>query len=324
MLKHVTRREFVLGSAATLLAARPHAQAGELTAQQVVDRIRANVGVPWRSTTVDGIKAGDPATMVTGIATTAMATLDVLRRAVTARRNLIVTQEPVFYSATDAPGDRASDPVYLAKKKLIDDGKLVVFRFSDHWSARQPNESAKALAAAFGWKTSSAPGSDQTCQVPETTLGALASVVRAKLAMRGGIRLVGSLNQRVRTVFLSPEGTTLAAAVKNLPQADVIIAGEPREWEAIPYTLDTNATASPKGMIYIGRVVSEGPGMQACAAWLKSLVPGVPVEAIAIDDPYWNANEQPRVSATRAEWGPRAPASERVRGSGGTQSPGRS
>jgi hypothetical protein len=30
-------------------------------------------------------------------------------------QNFIVTQEPVFYSATDVPGDRASDPVYLRR-----------------------------------------------------------------------------------------------------------------------------------------------------------------------------------------------------------------
>ena len=284
----VTRREFVLGSAATLLATRIHAQAGSLTAQQFVDRIRSSVGVPWRTTTVDGIKAGDPATIVTGVATTAMATMDVLRRAAATHQNFIVTQEPVFYSATDVPGDRVSDPVYLAKRKLIDDQKLVVFRFSDHWSARQPSQSAQALAATFGWKASPTPDSDQVYQVPETTLGALMAQVRGKLGVRGGIRVVGRPEMRVRSVFLSPEGTTLAATLKSLPLADVIIAGEPREWEAIPYTLDTNETTSPKGMIYIGRVVSEGPGMQACAAWLKSLVPGVPVEAIPVDDPYWS------------------------------------
>jgi hypothetical protein len=292
MLKrHVTRREFVLGSTAALLATRLQAQAGPLTAQQVVDRIRAGVGVPWRSTTVDGIKAGDPSAIVTGIATTAMATLEVLRRAAARHQNFIVTQEPVFYSASDAPGDRAADPVYLAKKKLIDDQKLVVFRFSDHWSARQPNESARSLAAMFGWKPSSGPD-DQIYQVPETTLGALTAKVRGALGIRGGLRLVGRPNMRVRSVFVSPEGTTLAAAVKNLPKADVIIAGEPREWEAIPYTLDTNETPAPKGMIYIGRVISEGPGMQACATWIRGFVPGVPVDAIAMPDPYWNANER--------------------------------
>jgi putative NIF3 family GTP cyclohydrolase 1 type 2 len=301
MLKsQVTRRGFVLGSAAALVATRARAQAGPLTAQQVVDRIRAGVGTPWRTTTVDGIKAGDPSTVVKGIATTAMATLEVLRKASAAGRNFIVTQEPVFYSASDAPGDRAADPVYLAKKKLIDDQKLVVFRFSDHWSARKPNESASALASTLGitqgrqvyslLSGSEPPDWDALAihAIPATTLGALANTVRQKLGLRGGLRLVGSPSLRVTKVFVSPEGTALAAAVKNLPKADVIIAGEPREWEAIPYTLDTNETLSPKGMIYIGRVVSEEPGMQACAGWLKTLVPGVPVEAIAVNDPYWS------------------------------------
>ena len=302
MLKqHVTRRAFVFGSAATLLAARVRGQTGALTAQQVVDRIKAGVGVPWRANTVDGIKAGDPATVVTGIATTAMATLEVLRKAAAAHQNFVVTEEPVFYSANDAAGDKANDPVYLAKKRFIDDQRLVVYRFSDHWMARKPSISASAIASMLGVtngrqvyslpsSAASPPDWDllDIHDVPETTLGALAQTVRAKLGLRGGMRLVGSPTLRVRKVFICPEGTTLAAAVKNLPRADVIIAGEPREWEAIPYTLDTNQTASPKGMIYLGRVVSEGPGMQACATWIKSIVPNVPVEAIAVVDPYWS------------------------------------
>jgi len=301
----LSRRRFVLGSAAAFLAgARVQVQGG-LTAQQVVERIRSNIGVPWRPTTVDGIKAGDPNTIVTGIATTPMATIEVLRRATAAKQNLIVTQEPVFFAANDEAGARANDPVYLAKQKFIADGKLVVYRLSDHWSARKPNESAAALAEAIGgWDTreigsalkAARPGDPPVDfdgldfhSIPQTTLGALAAQVRGKLSMRGGLRLIGDPNLRVTRVFIAPEGTTLASAMKNLPHADVIIAGEPREWEAIPYTLDTMQTSSPKGMIYIGRVVSEGPGMQACAAWLKTLVPEVPVSSIAVGDPYWSA-----------------------------------
>ena len=123
----------------------------ELTAQQAIDRIRARVGVPWRETTVDTFKAGDPATVVTGIATTVMATLPVLRQAAAAGRNLIVTCEPTFYSGNDDPGPRATDPVYLAKKAFIDEHRLVVWRFSDHWGARVPNEFASALADTLGW-----------------------------------------------------------------------------------------------------------------------------------------------------------------------------
>ena len=62
------------------------AQTTGLTARQVIGRIQKNVGVPWRSETVDTFKAGDPDTPVTGIATTMMATYDVLERAAAARR----------------------------------------------------------------------------------------------------------------------------------------------------------------------------------------------------------------------------------------------
>lgn len=67
------------------------AQANRLTARQVIERIQKNVGVTWRSQTVDTFKAGDPDTPVTGIATTMMATYDVLQRAAAAGDNLVIT-----------------------------------------------------------------------------------------------------------------------------------------------------------------------------------------------------------------------------------------
>jgi hypothetical protein len=75
--------------------------------------------------------------------------------------------------------------------------------------------------------------------------------------------------------------------VDHLPHADVILSGEPREWEAVEYVFDTASAGQPKGMIAVGRVVSEEPGMRACAAWLRTLIPEVPVEPIAVGDPYW-------------------------------------
>lgn len=283
----VSRRQFALGAAGMLVVPRLLGQSGGLTAQQVVDRIRANAGAPPRANTVDGIKAGDPATIVTGVATTVVGTVDLLRRAAAAKQNLIVAHEPTFYGANDDPGARSADPVYLAKKRLIDDQHLVVYRLFDQWNARQPSDAATALAAALGW---GAPvsGGEQIYRVSDTTLGALVSQVRTTLGARGGVRVVGPSSLRVRTVLVSPGTTTLAATMAGLRQADVVIAGEPREWEAVPYTLDTDATGQPKGMIALGRVVSEGPGMRACAAWIKTFVPEVPVDALTTPDPYWS------------------------------------
>jgi len=72
-----------------------------LTAQEIVNRIKANIGVEWGNDDVDTFKAGDPSTVVTGVVTTSMATLDVLQRAVQAGANLVITAAPTFYSRAD-------------------------------------------------------------------------------------------------------------------------------------------------------------------------------------------------------------------------------
>ena len=93
----MTRRSLVVGGASLAAASRVHgfAQAGgALTAGEVVERIKSRVGIPWMTETVDRIVAGSPEVRVKGIATTMMATLEVIQRAVAAGRNMIVTHEP--------------------------------------------------------------------------------------------------------------------------------------------------------------------------------------------------------------------------------------
>jgi putative NIF3 family GTP cyclohydrolase 1 type 2 len=286
--RDLSRREFVVAGAAALLSVAAARRPGaDLTAQQAIDRIRAGVGVPWRETTVDGIKAGNPQTIVTGVATTVMATLPILRQAAAAGRNLIVTCEPVFYNGNDDPGTRATDPVYLAKKKFIDEHHLVVWRFTDHWNARVPNEFTAALADTLGWTTFRSADNPSIYSIPPTTLGSLTAHVRSRLAVKGGLRTIGKPDMPIRRVLLSPGATDLQTTVTHLPHADVILSGEPREWEAVEYVFDTASADQPKGMIAVGRVVSEEPGMRGCAAWLRTLIKEVPVEAIAAGDPYW-------------------------------------
>jgi len=290
MTEELSRRRFVTLAAVGLLPLVPHEAAAQqsITAQQLIERIKSNLGVPWRDKTIDGVKAGDPATVVTGIVTTVAANLPVLQKAAAAGNNLVITQEPVFYSANDEPGNRAADVVLLAKKRLIDEKHLVVFRLSDHWTARQPNAIVAALAEALSWTAHRAPGGDDLYNIPPTTFGALEKHIRSRLGVLGGLRVVGSAGMPVRSVLLSPGTTDLPSTVARMARADVIVAGEPREWEAVPYVLDMRTAGQNKGMIALGRVVSEEPGMRACAAWIKSFVPEVRVETMMIGDPYWS------------------------------------
>src|SRR5262245_22299888 len=284
-----SRRDFLRTAASALVVARVRpataAQPASLTAKTLTDRIREQAGVPWRETSIDGFKAGSPDTIVTGIATTAIGTADVLRRAAAAGRNLVITQEPTFYNAAEDGANRASDAVYLAKKALIDERRLVVWRFSEHWNARKPSEPVTALANALGWSAYRQPDGDALYRIPEMRLDAVIEHVRTRLHVRGGLRAIGRPDMRVTTVLLSPGTTDLPSTVARMPRADVLIAGEPREWEAVPYVLDAG---TQKAIVSVGRIVSLEPGAAACASWIRSFTPELPVETIAVGDPYWS------------------------------------
>jgi putative NIF3 family GTP cyclohydrolase 1 type 2 len=286
VMMQFSRRRFAGLAGTAALAARPSpAQGGPLTAQQVVDRIQKNAGVPWQPQSLDTFKAGDPATPVTGIATTGMATMDVLTRASKDKANLVVTLGPTFFGRQDAL--TADDPVYAAKKEFIRKNGLVVWRFTYHWRSRKPDPFATGLASVLGWTRYQVGDDVFRYDVPAVTLTALADTLAKRLKARAGIRVIGDPQTRVRRIALLPGVSTLAAAMKSLPECDVLLAGETREWETVEYAQDTVASGQKKGMIMLGRVLSEEPGMSICADWLKALVPEVPVRWMAAGDPYW-------------------------------------
>lgn len=288
-MSDLSRREFTTLAASIAAAPFLHAQkrsAAAITAQDAIDRIRKNVAVEWRPDSVDSVKAGDPSTIVTGVVTTSMATLAVLRLAVKAGANLVITAHPTFYSRADARPSVA-DPVSAGKNEFITRNELVVFRLSDHWRLRRPDPLAQGMAAALGWIKFPTAGDPPRLEIPALTLDALVSNVKKRLNSRGGIRVIGDRQTRVQRVGLLPGTTPIQAALRMLPDVDVIIAGEVREWESVEYVRDKVFAGEKKGLILVGRVVSEEAGMDVCATWLKTFISEVPIRHISAGDPYW-------------------------------------
>jgi hypothetical protein len=303
----ISRREFVAlttaGAAAAPFALSRTTAAAALTAQEIVDRVKQNLGVEWKAETVDTFKAGDPATPVTAIVTTSVATLGVLQRAVRAGANLVITCGPTYYGRADTPvppprrgagpADQgpavisAPDPVFAAKDDFIEKNRLVVWRFSDHWRLRKPDPLAQGLVDRLGWSRHRIADDPTRVSIPAISLEALASEIKRKLNARGGIRVVGELQTRVRTIALLPGTTPIQASLKALPGVDVVLAGEVREWESVEYARDTVTAGGKKGLVLLGRILSEEAGMNVCAAWLKTIVPELATTWIPVGDPYW-------------------------------------
>jgi putative NIF3 family GTP cyclohydrolase 1 type 2 len=289
--KNPSRRAFVLSGAgmATSKLGTPQSGGGTVTAAQVIDRIKKNVGVPWRTETVDNVIAGNPDTPVTGIATTMMATLDVIERAAAAGKNLVITHEPTFYLHQDRTEPLASDPTYRFKADFIRKHGMVVFRFHDHWHARHPDGIAVGMARDLGWESNADPADPRRFTFPGTPLDRFAKEIASRLKIRT-LRVVGDPNLAVHRVFANWGYVSQEPGIQALarPDVDVLIGGETREWEVVEYAQDIITTGKKKALILLGHVVSEQSGMKYCAEWLKSFVTEVPVEFIAAPEPFWS------------------------------------
>ncbi len=268
------------------------AQNGRLTARQIIERIQKNVGVPWHGQTVDTFKAGDPDTLVTGIATTMMATYDVLQRAADAGKNLIITHEPTFYDHQDRTAQltKENDAVLAAKQALIEKRHLVVWRFHDHWHLRKPDGIQTGMIHALGWEKFQNPSNDHLFVLPETTVDSLASDLKRRLGIRT-LRVVGDPGLRVTKVGLNPGYPGFPSERQMLQRDDVevLVMGEGLEWETIEYGADAVAEGKRKALVILGHIPSEQAGMDDCARWIKTFVTEVPVEFIPAREPFWPA-----------------------------------
>jgi putative NIF3 family GTP cyclohydrolase 1 type 2 len=268
-----------------------YAQNKPITAREVVQRIQEHVGVPWQKETVDTFKAGDPDTKVTGIAVTMMATFDVLQRAAASGNNLVITHEPIFYNhldQTEQIPEKERDLVLRDKLAFIKEHNMVVWRFHDHWHKRNPDGIEAGMVRALNWERFQ-DGTDQYLfTIPETTLEELAADLRNRLSIHI-MRVVGNPAMKVTRVALTPGSPGMQKEIRALemPDVQVLITGESREWETVEYVADAVSQQKQKALIILSHIPSEQAGMEECVRWLKTFVSEVPIEFVPTAQPFW-------------------------------------
>jgi putative NIF3 family GTP cyclohydrolase 1 type 2 len=277
-----SRRSFLLAGAA-LAAAQT-----TFTADQVIQRIKTNVGIPWRTQTVDNIIAGSLDMPVKGIATTMMATLDVLQRAAAAGRNMVITHEPTFFTHQDRTDTLKNDAVYQYKLDFLTKHEMIVFHFHDHWHGRKPDGIATGMMRALDWEKQADPAADRQFVFPGIPLRRFAHQIREKLKIRV-MRVVGEPDMPIRRVAASWGNVGLFPGIPLLsqPGVDALVLGETHEWELVEYVQDMISTGQKKALIILGHVMSEQAGMKYCAEWMRGFISEVPVDFIAAAEPYW-------------------------------------
>lgn len=253
----------------------------ERTVQEIIDTIIAGVpGAPFTDT-VDTLKTGDPQQKVNAIATTFLATAEVIEQAIERDINLIITHEPTFYSHTDETHWLEGDPVYEAKCRLIEEHHLAIWRFHDYLHSLQPDPAISGLLKALEWTTYASTDQPFVCQLPPRTLDHLVREIKSRLRL-ANVRVVGDLQMTCQTIGLLVGAIGGEMHIKTLGRLalDVLVCGEIHEWETSEYVRDAMRLGYPKALIVIGHSVSEEDGMREIIPWLEERLPGMPITFI--------------------------------------------
>ena len=284
-MSNLSRRDFVAMAGATLAASKlAMGHQGKLTAGEVVDRIKKNLGIPWQSTTFrDTYKIGGPDVQVNGIVTTFGANLSVMQRGLKEGLNMVITHEPTFWSDADIIDLVKDDPLYKYKLDYAAKNNIVVWRCHDHAHSHHPDLIWLGWNQGLGWENYENGGSDRGWTLPRTTLKELALYLDKTLpAGTKSIRCIGDPNLPVTRVVSGRNLTSMAA------DADAIISSDSREYDCFEYARDSVRMGIKRGYIYITHEASEDVGMQAFANWMRPFVTEVPVKYIPTTDEFWS------------------------------------
>lgn len=281
-----------------------------MKAKEIVDAILDYSDVPFKlERTCDIYTAGGPETEVTGVVTTFMANVDVIREAVRLGANMIVTHEPTYFTGWDTTDWLENDPVYLAKKKMLDEHNIVIWRYHDHMHMRKPDGIYEGLNKELGWeearqKTDPPKGGVNPEQfdfveafgdvyvIPETTLGGLADFFKEKFAM-DVVQIIGDPGMKCSRVGILVGGGSLGLGREEMPMQvmekhdiHVMVCGEITEWTLCAYVNDACMLGMNRALLIIGHERTEEWGMKYMAEWLKPLIPGMPVHFADAREPF--------------------------------------
>jgi putative NIF3 family GTP cyclohydrolase 1 type 2 len=237
----------------------------------------------------DGLKWGDPGMTVRAVGTTWMASMPVLRQAVTKDTNLIVTHEPTFwYHGTPLSRELSLCEQHGVdvsfKTSFLDQHGMAVIRAHNCWD-RYPEYGIEAsLRVVLGLPEPEARASDfhSLYRVTPTTLRALALHCRAAIGMPC-VRFCGDPDKAVERIVLAYGASSGTGQYYRFWRkgVDAVISGEQCEWADIRPAIDMGL-----GVIELGHSNTEAYGMEGLARLLREHFPSMPIEHIPAGDSF--------------------------------------
>lgn len=270
---------------------------------EVIEKIKRycrGYGIIDESKTRDKILFGSTDKECTGIVVTCWASSDVIREAARLGANLIVCHEALFWNHGDHTDwlEEQENPVYLAKKKLLEKNGITVWRDHDYIHSGIPVNGIwtdgifYGLAHQLGWtehfETDASDPMSFVFDDPKT-VREIADHLMGKLHLNG-IKLIGDPAQPVRKVkimmhLFGPDNDAITDVTQS--NTDLMIAMEMVDFSLMEYVRDSGQLGYNKAILCPGHFNTEEPGMEYCLEYFpKILGPDLPVWFVPSSDNY--------------------------------------
>ena len=264
--------------------------------RELIASINKKSGIELHDGTVDRLIVGTPDAEVTGVAVTFMATAGVIRSAVDAGINTIITHEPVFYNDKDRTEWAKEDEVYQTKIEMIQQNQVNIYRFHDQMHLLKPDLIYEGMITELGWTDFGHENDYRIFDFPGWTATALAEQIKEKLNM-ATIRLIGNPNTVCHRAGLLVGALSLGFGMGHggeespmkwmkKENIDVLLCGEMLEWTSCAYVRDAGMLDINRAAIVLGHNRSEEAGMKHLVEWLKSICNDITVVFIEAGDPF--------------------------------------
>ncbi len=243
--------------------------------------------------TCDCLKWGNDEQEVRKIAIAMFATPEVIRQAADWGANLLIVHEPVFQDHWDNPEELDKKTgiqaqVIKAKRKLIENCGVAVYRFHDHPHYCVPDMISEGETAYWGLKGRWYKGDRYAVNGFELETPMTAEEIRRIISEKLNLkftRIAGdpsTVCKKIGLCFGTPGGI-----VEEIEKNDLVVTGELCEWATGELIRDyVQLTNCKKAIIVMGHIGSERDGMRLLAEKLAEKHPDLPVQYFECGEVY--------------------------------------
>ncbi len=221
----------------------------------------------WK--TCDVLKAGDPNRELNKVAVTMFATVETVKKAKEWGADMLIVHEPTYYDHYEEIDEL---PVVVAKRKLIEESGITIYRYHDYMHHREVDQIPEGEVYYLGLNgtVEHTPYSASymfTSFEPITALE-LANKMEKQLGIKR-VRIAGTRNKKstkIALCFGTPGGVFELLSSEDV---EIVLTGEACEWKLAEYARDADALGINKSLIVMGHIGSERDGMRLLAKRLS-------------------------------------------------------